>query len=77
MSGAGLEYAATALVLAGVWLIGSMRVAGQWFMLAAQVLWLDVAVYQGMWGLAAQSVVLLALTVRAIASWRRDLGKWW
>lgn len=72
-----LEYTATALVLAGVWLIGNLSVRGQWLMLLAQVVWGAVAVQKGMWGLAAQSAVLLAFTWRSIFMWRRDLGRWW
>jgi len=72
-----LEWVAPALVLAAVWLIGSINVRGQWLMLAAQVVWLAVAVMQSMWGLAAQSAALMALTGRAIVAWRRDLGRWW
>jgi len=72
-----LEYLATALVLAGVWLIGGLSVRGQWLMLAAQFVWLAVAVQKGMWGLAAQSAVLTAFTGRSIVAWRRDLGRWW
>jgi len=63
------ELLAAGLVLVSVWLIGSRDVAGQWLMLAAQGLWLVVAVTKGMNGLAVQSVVLAGMTVRAIAEW--------
>lgn len=64
-----LESTAAALVLAGVWLIGTPDILGQYLMLAAQVLWLAWAVRERSWGLAVQSVILAGLTVRAIVIW--------
>jgi len=77
MAAQSLEYLGTAIVLVAVWLIGGLSIRGQWLMLAAQGVWLAVACMRGMWGLAAQSVVLSVFTVRAIVGWRRSLGRWW
>lgn len=60
------EIAAACLALVAVWLIGSRDVTGQWLMLAAQGLWLVVAVTKDMCPLAIQSVVLGGLTFRPI-----------
>jgi nicotinamide riboside transporter PnuC len=68
-----LEMAATILVILAVLLIGQLNVFGQWLMLIAQTLWLSFAVYNGHMGLAAQSVVLFVLTIRAIWIWRKKL----
>jgi hypothetical protein len=68
-----LEAIATALVIFAVLLIGQLNVLGQWLMLIAQVLWLAFALYHGHMGLAAQSVALFILTLRAIWIWRKKL----
>lgn len=64
-----LEYLGMALVLWAVWLIGGYDVLGQWVMLAAQAVWLTVALMRGMTGLGVQSILLGALTARAISAW--------
>ena len=66
-----LERLAAGLVIVAVWLIGSQDILGQWLMLAAQGLWLIVAIANGMNGLTIQSFFLAGLTVRAIVLWGR------
>lgn len=65
----GIEYAATAMALVGVWFIGSQDITGQWLMLAAQVCWMVVAMVKDMNALLVQSVILAGLTIRAIVEW--------
>ncbi|KAF0234104.1 MAG: hypothetical protein FD177_1016 [Desulfovibrionaceae bacterium] len=64
-----IEYTATAMVLVGVWFIGSQNILGQWLMLAAQVCWMVVSISRDVMALTIQSVVLAILTVRAIIEW--------
>jgi hypothetical protein len=66
---ADLQYAALFLVIVGVWLIAEKDVAGQYCMLAAQVLWLVIALKRKMVGLALQSLVLFGITCRAAYLW--------
>lgn len=64
-----LEWLAMALTLAAVWLIGAQDVRGQWLMLTAQGAWFVVARLRRSMALAVQSVVLAALTWRALWLW--------
>lgn len=64
-----LECIGMAWTIVAVWLIGNLDIRGQWLMLVAQTVWLVFAVLSGHWWLAAQSVVLFGLTVRAIVKW--------
>lgn len=68
---AALESCAAVLALVAVWLIGGRDIRGQWLMLVAQLLWAAFALRGEHWWLLAQSLVLLALTLRAIVLWRR------
>lgn len=63
------EWLALGLTLAAVWLIGAQEVRGQWLMLAAQGAWFAVARLRRSLALAVQSVVLAALTGRALWIW--------
>ncbi|MFP5223125.1 MAG: hypothetical protein ACLGSA_12615 [Acidobacteriota bacterium] len=65
----GIEYAATAMVLIAVWLIGSQNIIGQWVMLVAQACWIVVSISKDVKSLTIQSVVLAVLTARAIIEW--------
>lgn len=65
-----VEWLAVGLTLAAVWLIGGQDVRGQWLMLCAQGAWFAVAGMRNSLALAAQSVVLGALTWRALWIWR-------
>lgn len=68
---AALEIISALLTLAGIWLISSRYVRGQYLMAAAQAGWAVFAAQGGHWWLLAQSVILFALTLRAIRQWRR------
>lgn len=68
-----LEYLSTALALVAVWRIGKLDLHGQQLMLVAQVSWAAYAAYTKQWGLLAQSLVLIVLTVKAIRHWRAEL----
>ena len=72
-----LESLGLGLVLAAVWLIGSLEISGQYLMLAGQVVWFAFAKRKGHRGLAAQSAFLFALTGKAIWEWHVKLGRWW
>jgi hypothetical protein len=69
-----LEAAATVLVVAAVWKVGDMDVAGQWLMLAGNVAWLAWAVWKRCPWMAVQNAVLAILTVRAIHHWNFMAG---
>lgn len=68
---AALEIVSAVLVLAGVWLVGVLDIRGQYLLAAAQMGWAVFAALGGHWWLLAQSVILFALTLRAIRYWRR------
>jgi len=70
-----LEIISTALALAAVWRIGKLDLRGQYLMLVAQLGWGLFALLGKHWGLLAQSVVLLLLTVKAIKHWRAEQFK--
>lgn len=72
-----LEIAATVVTLVSVALIGVMEISGQWLMLVSQAMWLAVALYSRMPGLAVQSVILALLTGNALVVWADKLGRWW
>jgi hypothetical protein len=63
------EWLAMAMTVIAVWLIGDKSIVGQYFMLAAQILWLVFALARGHRALAIQCLVLGALTVRSILMW--------
>lgn len=65
-----LEVFAVALTLIGVWLIGGMDVRGQYAMAGAQVLWCATGYFRRMRWLFVQSIILLALTMKAILLWK-------
>jgi len=65
-----LEILSTILALVAVWRIGKLDLRGQYLMLVAQLGWGLFALLGKHWGLLAQSVVLLALTLKAIKNWR-------
>lgn len=68
---AALEACAALLALVAVWLIGGLNIRGQWLMLLAQLLWAAFAILGRHWWLLAQSLTLIALTLRAVWLWRR------
>jgi hypothetical protein len=65
-----IEIISTALALVAVWRIGKLDLRGQYLMLVAQLGWGVFALMGQHWGLLAQSLVLLVLTVKAIKHWR-------
>ena len=66
-----LEFATSLIVIVAVWLVSNKDVKGQYLMAFSQVLWLVVGAYQGMPGLALQSLVLLLIAIRAIRLWSK------
>lgn len=67
-----LEIISTALALVAVWRIGKLDLRGQYLMLAAQLGWAAFAALGKHWALLAQSLVLIALTLKAIRHWRAE-----
>lgn len=67
-----LEILSTVVALVAVWRIGKLDVRGQYLMLLAQLGWGLFALLGKHWGLLAQSVVLLALTLKAVKHWRAE-----
>ncbi len=65
-----LEIVSTTLALVAVWRIGKLDLRGQYLMLLAQLCWAAFAAKGEHWALLAQSLVLIALTLKAIRHWR-------
>lgn len=70
-----LENIAVLLVIVGVYYIGKLNVFGQYLMAVSQVIWFIFAIYNNLYGLAFQSVILFVLALKAIQNWNRKLGE--
>ena len=68
-----VEWCAFILVVIGVYFIANLNIAGQYFMLMAQVLWMVVGVKKSMGALVFQSFILFQLALYAIFTWSATL----
>ena len=67
-----MEIIATALVITGVWMIGTPNIKGQWLMLVAQVIWAMYALITKQYFFTTQSVVLVIFNIRALRRWKKE-----
>lgn len=65
-----LEWVIDALGLASAWLLASQRRTGWAVSLAAQLVWLVVAVLTGQWAFVVASIVYGTVAVRGWRRWR-------
>lgn len=64
-----IDFHATIVTLVAVWQISGKDITGQWFMLVAQFLWLAHGIRGKQPWLSIQSMILGAMTVRALMVW--------
>jgi hypothetical protein len=66
------EWAISVLGFTSSWLLGRRHIAGWWYSLAAQILWLYVATATSQWAFVPGSFVYSALALNGWRHWRRD-----
>ena len=68
----GLQLLASAMSLAGLWKIDDKSVWGQGVSLVAQVPWLVMNIYCGLWGLLPLTFAFAFVNARNFIKWRRE-----
>jgi hypothetical protein len=71
-----LQFAAAAVLLVGLWLMGNNRLLGPTLAAASEVLWVLVFWPRGMWGGVFLSLVLAVMQTRNAIKWYREGVRW-
>lgn len=71
-----VQFLATALLLAGLWLMGSRRLLGPFLAFMAELLWFVVGVTHHVWSAWVIGGILFVVQLRNFVKWKREGAPW-
>jgi hypothetical protein len=72
-----VQFLATVLLLAGLWLMGNKKLAGVAMVVVAEIFTTAVGIMYGTWSIIVIGICLTIVQGRNFIKWRKEDTPWW
>jgi len=72
-----VQFLATVLLLAGLWLMGNKKLAGVAVVVVAEIFTTAVGIMYGTWSIIVIGICLTIVQGRNFIKWRKEGTPWW
>ena len=72
-----IQFLATVLLLAGLWIMGNKKLGGVLLVVIAEIFTTIVGITHGVWSIIIIGICLTIVQGRNFIRWRKDKTPWW